>query len=66
MVQVFHGNRVHFDEMYRRNAEMKVKTFKTDSVGLQSKINEIGYENVLEILPYHSYYETLYIIIYKG
>lgn len=45
--------------------EMKVKTTITDAYGLKEKLNEIGWENVLQILPDHHYDGTLFIIIYK-
>ena len=51
---------------------MKVKTTRThfeprdDEVGLEKIINDIGYENVLQIMPtYYGGGEVAYTIIYK-
>lgn len=44
---------------------MKVKTFTTDSYHLEEVLNDIGWENVLQILPEHRYNGTLFVIIYK-
>ena len=44
---------------------MTVTTLKTDANGLESAINKIRYENILQILPEHSYDGTLYIIVYE-
>lgn len=44
---------------------MRIKTIITDANGLEEKIKEIGWENVLQILPDHPYDGTLFVIIYK-
>lgn len=44
---------------------MKVKTFITDSAQLANVVNDIGWENVLQILPEHRYNGTLFVIIYN-
>ena len=44
---------------------MLVKTLKTDANGLEVAINKIKYENIVQILPEHSYDGTLYIIVYE-
>jgi len=52
--------------------QMKVKTIRVhyeeraDEVGLEKTINNIGYENILQILPtYYGGGEVAYTIIYK-
>lgn len=47
---------------------MTIKTVITDALNQQSfedTINEIGWENVLQILPDHRYDGTLFVIIYN-
>lgn len=44
---------------------MTIKTVITDANGLEAKLNEIGWENILQILPDHRYDGTLFVIIYK-
>ncbi len=51
---------------------MKVKTTRThyeanvDEAGLETTINNIGYENVLQIMPtYYGGGEVAYTIVYK-
>lgn len=51
---------------------MKVSTIRThyekkqDELGLEETINNIGYENVLEIMPtYYGQGEVAYTIVYK-
>ncbi len=44
---------------------MKIKTFITDSAQLANVVNDIGWGNVLQILPEHRYNGTLFVIIYK-
>ena len=44
---------------------MTIKTVITDANGLEKVLNEIGWENVLQILPDHRYDGTLFVIIYK-
>lgn len=44
---------------------MKVKTYVIDSEFLEKVLNDIGWENVLQILPEHKYNGTLFVIIYK-
>ena len=45
---------------------MKVKTAVTDAYGLKETLNEIGWNQVLQILPDHHYNGTLFVIIYKA
>lgn len=44
---------------------MTIKTVITDAHGLEEKLNEIGWQNILQILPDHRYDGTLFVIIYK-
>ncbi len=44
---------------------MTIKTVITDANGLEKQLNEIGWENILQILPDHRYDGTLFVIIYK-
>ena len=44
---------------------MTIKTVITDANGLEKQVNEIGWENILQIHPDHSYDGTLFVIIYK-
>lgn len=45
---------------------MKVKTSIIDADSVELELNTIGIENVLYIIPYHLYSETLFLIVYKG
>ena len=45
---------------------MKVAMYRTDFYHLENKLNEIGYEKVLQIIPDHVYNSTLYIIVYRA
>lgn len=45
---------------------MKVNVCRTSPEGLETVLNNIGYENVLQIIPEHSYDGCLMLIIYKG
>lgn len=40
-------------------------TTRTDYENLQSVLNDIGYEKVLQIIPEHIYDGALFVIIYK-
>lgn len=42
-----------------------VRQIITDPKGLASVINEIGYENVLNIIPCNSYDGCIIVILYK-
>ena len=42
-----------------------IKVIKTDYNFLEEKLNSIGIENVLYIIPEHIYYGTLFVIVYK-
>lgn len=44
----------------------EIKTDMTSFEYLADKLNEIGWEDVLQVLPHHQYDGTLYTIIYKG
>ena len=44
---------------------MTIKTVITDAYGLEAKLNEIGWSQVLQILPDHHYDGTLFVIIYN-
>lgn len=44
---------------------MTIKTVIIDAYGLEAKLNEIGWENVLQILPKHHYNSTSFVIIYE-
>ena len=43
-----------------------VKVKRTDAEQLEQVINEIKYENILNIIPEHMYDGALFVIIYKG
>ena len=43
-----------------------VKVKRTDAEHLEQVINEIKYENILNIIPEHMYDGALFVIIYKG
>ena len=43
--------------------EMKVKTYLTDKEGLEPILNDLGYENVLNIIPCVEYDTTLFMVI---
>ena len=45
---------------------MKVKTYLTDKEHFEITLNEIGYENVLEIIPCVEYDTTLFMIISRN
>lgn len=45
---------------------MIVKTDMTSLEYLADKLNEIGWENVLQVIPHKSYDGTLYTIICKS
>jgi hypothetical protein len=44
---------------------MEIKVKRTDAQYLEKVINEIKYENILNIIPEHIYDGTLFVIIYK-
>lgn len=44
---------------------MKVKVGRVGGEVLEKTINEIGYENILQIIPDHEYETTLYVLIYE-
>lgn len=44
---------------------MAIKTITTDIFGLEAKLNELGWSKILQIIPYHRYDGTLFVIIYK-
>lgn len=44
---------------------MTIKTVIVDVYSLDTALNNIGWENVLQILPEHRYDDTLFVIIYK-
>lgn len=44
---------------------MAIKRTTTTEYGIVPKLNEIGWENILQILSDHRYDGTLFVIIYK-
>lgn len=45
---------------------MRIKTILTDKEHLEETLNEIGYEEVLEILPCTEHETTLFMIILRA
>lgn len=45
---------------------MKVETYLTDKEGLEPILNDLGYENVLNIIPCVEYDTTLFMVIYDA
>lgn len=43
----------------------KIKQQITDDRFVADCINQIGYENVLQIIPYHCYNGSMFLILYK-
>lgn len=45
---------------------MKVKTIFIDNLHIEETLNLIGYENVLNVLPYTEHDTTLFMVICKA
>ncbi len=44
---------------------MTIKVAQTDRIHLEAVLNEIGYDNVLNIIPSHEFDGTIICVIYK-
>ncbi len=44
----------------------RIETLLVVYENLSNALNEIGWENVLQVIPHHSYDGCMYTIIYKG
>ncbi len=45
---------------------MRFKVARTDFNGLETYLNNIGADNIIQIIPEYLYEGTLFVIVYKG